>query len=343
MICTYRGLGWGHGAERVPASAGKGFRAAARQMASVVTLAASLIGAGSAYAQTAEVMIPASPGGGWDRTARATMGAMQSEGLVSAVQYTNKGGSGGVIGLTDFVQSEKGNDDALMFMGVIMVGSAISSKSAITVDMTTPLARLTHEWLGLAVPADSPIKTVADFTDALKSDPKAVAVAVSGAGSIEHFALAQLAKEIGVGVDQINPVMFSGNEFVPALVGGKVNAAISGLGELVPLAEAGRIRVIAMTGPERAPNVDIPTLKEEGIDLVIGNWRGVVGAPEMSEDARKAWLERFDKLSKSQAFADALAKEGLENAYLAGDEFAEFLAAEQKAWEGTLTELGLVN
>lgn len=308
-----------------------------------LAVAAVLVGGTSAYAQVADVMIPAAPGGGWDRTGRATMQAMQQEGLVPAVQFTNKGGGGGTIGLTDFVRNSKGKDNALMFMGVIMMGSALTSKSPITVEMTTPIARLTHEYLGIGVPANSPFKTMADFTAALKQDPGALAVGISGMGTVEHLALAQVARHVDVPLKSLNPVVFSGNEFVPALIGGNIKAMITGSGELKPLADAGRVRILAVTSQERLQGLDVPTLKEAGLNVVVGNWRGVVGAPGMSEAAKKTWLEKFDAVGKSKAFAEAIQKQGLENAYLSGDGFAAFIAAENKLWRETLKDLGLLD
>ena len=107
-----------------------------------LAMAAVMVSGASAFAQVADVMIPAAPGGGWDRTGRATMQAMQQEGLVVGVQYTNKGGGGGTVGLTDFVRNSKGKDNALMFMGVIMIGSAADEQiSELRVEMTTPIAQ----------------------------------------------------------------------------------------------------------------------------------------------------------------------------------------------------------
>ncbi|SEG30950.1 Bug family tripartite tricarboxylate transporter substrate binding protein [Bosea lathyri] len=304
-------------------------------IASVVT--------GAAQAQQVTVTIPAAPGGGWDGTARLTMQALQSEKLVTGgLQYVNKGGGVGIIGLTDFVRNNKGNDNALMFMGVIMLGAIITNNSAITMDNVVPLARLTREYNAIAVPIDSPIKTAADLATALKQNPGAVAVGGSGVGTVDHLTLALVAKTQGVSADKLNFISFSGGEIVPALVGGKIKAAISGVSELYPLAQAGRIRLIAITSETRLPNVDAPTLKEGGLDVTVSNWRGVTGSPGMSDAARKGWIEKLDALSKSKSWAAALEKQGVEDAYLSGDAFTAFIAAENKNWQALLKEAGIV-
>ena len=314
-----------------------------RGIAGAAMIAAVSI-AGTASAQQVTVTIPASPGGGWDNTARLTMQALQKEKLVTGgIQFVNKGGGVGIIGLTDFVRNNKGNDNGLMFMGVIMLSSIIANHSAITMDDVVPLARLTREYNAVAVPADSPIKTAADLAAELKKDPGAFAVGGSGMGTVDHLTLALIARTQGISADKLNFIAFSGGEIVPALVGGKIKAAISGFSELYPLAQAGRIRLVAVTSDSRLPNSDVPTLKEAGLDVSVSNWRGVVGAPGMGEEARKEWIRKFNELARSQTWADALAKQGLENAYLSGDAFSTFIADENKDWQVLLKEAGIVN
>jgi putative tricarboxylic transport membrane protein len=295
-----------------------------------------------AAVDTAKVTIPAGPGGGWDRTGRLTMQAMQKEKLVGAVQFTNRAGGAGTVGLTEFVRTTKGDDTALLFTGVIMMSSVITAKSPITIDMTTPLACLTREYVGIGVSADSSYKTIADLVAALKADPSSVTVGGSGVGSVEHLTLALMAQQNQVPLDKLNFITFSGNEYVPALVSGKIKAVMTGVSELKPLADAGRIRIIGVTSAEPLKGVDIPTLKSAGLDITVGNWRGVVGAPGMSDSAKTEWISKLDKLSKSPSWPQALAAQGLEDAYMSGDEFATFLKTENERWTSTLTELGLV-
>lgn len=192
------------------------------------------------------------------------------------------------------------------------------------------------------MPADSPIKTPKDFLDALKKDPGAVSVGGGSAGGVDHVLLARLAKTAGAPVEKINFVAFSGGEILAALGGGKISAAISGVSEFRPFAESGRIRLIAISGPERLEGLDVPTLKESGIDIEIGNWRGFVGAPGMTEAGKKAWLDRFEKLHASDVWKETLKKQGWEDAYLAGDAFQMFLDEEEQAWTVALKDVGIL-
>lgn len=310
----------------------------------VMTGGLALTLASAAAADPAKVMIPANPGGGWDAAGRQTMAAFaQSKIFTDGASFTNKGGAAGTLGLAEFVRTAKGDDNALLVTGVIMVGGAITNKTPVSLADTTPLVRMTNEYNAIAVPADSPIKTPQDFLVALKKDPGALSVGGGSAGGVDHVLLAMLAKQAGAPVGKINFVSFSGAEILAALAGGKIKAAISGASEFRPFAETGRIRIIAVSGPTRVSGLDVPTLKESGIPLEIGNWRGFVGAPGMSEGGRKAWLERFKKLHDSPAWKETLKAQGWEDAYLSGDDFAGFLKTEHNNWTSALKDVGILN
>ncbi|WP_119390110.1 Bug family tripartite tricarboxylate transporter substrate binding protein [Taklimakanibacter lacteus] len=299
--------------------------------------------AGIAAAEPAKVLIPANPGGGWDGAGRETMAAFNKSGVFTdGVSFTNKGGAAGTIGLAEFVRTAQGDDNALLVTGVIMVGGIISNKTPVSLADTTPLVRMTNEYNAIAVPADSDIKTPQDFLAALKEDPGALSVGGGSAGGVDHILLALLAKEAGAPVDKINFVSFSGGEILASLGGGKIKAAISGASEFRDFAASGRIRIIAVTGPARVEGLDVPTLKETGIPIEIGNWRGFVGAPGLSAEGRKTWLDRFQKLHESDAWKATLKTHGWEDAYLPGDDFVAFLKSEDARWTTALKEVGIL-
>jgi putative tricarboxylic transport membrane protein len=306
-------------------------------------LALSLLAA-PALADPATVMAPGGPGGGYDAMARLPFQAMQEAGIFTdGAQFTNKGGAGGTIGLAEFVNNNKDNDNAVMSMGAILVGGILLNNSPVTLDDTTPLVRLINDTGALAVPPDSPIKTVADLVAELKKDPGAFPIGGGSAGGVDHIAAALVAKESGVDVAKLNYIPYpSGAEVIAALAGGTIDAAVSGISEFKQFADAGRIRIIAVTGEERIAGIDAPTLKESGVNVTIGNWRGIIGAPGMSEDGKKMWLDRFAKMHESDAWKKVLETQSWEDAYLAGDEFKAFLDEEKGRQEQVLKDVGLL-
>jgi putative tricarboxylic transport membrane protein len=298
----------------------------------------------SAVAQTElKIVAPAAPGGGWDQTARSMQQALMTSGIAKSVQVTNVPGAGGTVGLAQFVNGAKGDGSQLMVNGFVMMGAILTNNAPVTLDQVTPIARLSAEAEAIVVPANSPIKSVKDLAAAVKTDPAKVTWAGGSAGGVDHIAVALFAKAAGADPTKINYIPFSGGgEALAAILGGKVTAGISGFGEFESQVKAGKLRVIAVTSPQRLPGVDAPTLKEEGIDLEITNWRSVVAAPGITPDQRKTLLDTVDKMVKSKEWAEILKQKGWDDAYLAGDQFGAFLKQEQTRVTDVLKSVGLV-
>ncbi len=300
----------------------------------------------SAYAQQPlelKIMAPANPGGGWDQTARSMQQALVAAGIARSVQVTNVGGAGGSVGIAQFVNSAKGDGSQLMVNGFVMVGALAMNKSPVTLEQVTPIARLTEEYQVLVVPANSPIKTVKDLAAALKADIAKVTFAGGSAGGIDHIMAALLAGAVGADATKVNYVPFSGGgESLAAILGGKVTAGISGYGEYEGQIKSGKLRAIGITAPERRAGIDVPTFKEQGVDLVLTNWRSVVAAPGISPEQKKVLAEAVDKMVKSPAWKEVLTQKGWDDAYLAGDAFGDFLKKENARVTEVLKSIGLV-
>jgi len=305
-----------------------------------LVLAAAL--PGQADLPSLNVLIPANPGGGWDQTGRAMEQALRAEKLVTgAIRLNNRGGAGGTIGLAEFAKS-KGQGGSLMIMGLVMVGAIITNKSPVTLEATTPIARLTSEYEVIAVPAASKFKTLKELTDALKAEPGAVAIAGGSRGGTDHILAALIAEAVGVPGAKVNYVAFAGGgEAVAALLGAQVAAGVSGYGEFQPHIDSGKLRALAVSSPARLPGINVPTLKEQGVNVEFGNWRGVVAPEGVGAADRKALLDTIDKLVKSAAWKEQLKTKNWDDAYLAGEPFAAFLKAENDRVNKVLQSVGL--
>lgn len=310
---------------------------------SLAALAAATLTTG-ALAEPAKMMIPAGAGGGYDTTGRLAMKILDSAGIFKdGTVFTNKPGAGGTLGMGEFIRNNAGDANALMTMGVILVGAQIVTKGSLPFTDVTPIARLTFEFSGIGVPTSSNIKTVKDLQDALKANIGAVPFGGGSAGGVDHIVAGLIAKNTGLDAARLNYIPFaSGAEGMTQLAGGKLAVMIQGASEMKQMHDAGRIRLIAVTSGERIPGIDVPTLKEAGVDVVMGNWRGLVGAKGMPAAAAKTWVERFEKMSKTPEWAEALKNQGLQNAFLGGDDFGKFLASENARIKPILTEMGLV-
>ena len=234
-----------------------------------------------AQVKSVEIIAPAGPGGGYDQLARATQQVLESEGLASGVQVTNVPGAGGTIGLAQFVTGKKRGNN-LLVVGLGLIGAIKINKSPVSLEQVAPLARLTGEYQPLVVAADSPIKTLGDLQAKFKADPGSVSWGGFALGSPDHLLCAMTVKAAGGDVAKMNYIVAgAGGEMLAQVMGGHITVATGGLNEFAQQLEAGKLRALAISSPERLPGVDIPTFKEQGLDVELVNWRGLM-APEGS-------------------------------------------------------------
>jgi putative tricarboxylic transport membrane protein len=301
-------------------------------------------------------MAPASPGGGWDTTAREMATVIQNDVIDKNVEVFNVPGAGGTVGIAQLANDEAGNENMLMMMGLVMVGAILTNQSPVGLDSTTPIASLTTEYEVVVVPADSEYQTLQDLIDAFVADPTSISWGGGSAGGTDHILVGLIAQAVGADPTQINYVPFSGGgEALAAILGGQVSAGVSGYGEWVEQIEAGELRALAISsgaGDSATPTAGaatpasgqaaIPTLQEQGVDVVLANWRGVVAPPEISPEARDCLISVVEQMHGTEAWAQTLAKYGWEDYFNTGDAFAQILADEQERVSGILKDLGLV-
>jgi len=305
--------------------------------------AAGLLPSTARAAANIKMMIPANPGGGWDATGRALGKAMQDAGVASSVAFENKGGAAGALGLAQFVNASKGDGNAMMVMGAVMLGGIITGKPPVSLSQATPIARLTTEYNVFVLPASSPLKSMADVVAQMKKDPATVKWGGGSRGSTEHIAAAMIAREVGVDAAKINYVPFrGGGEAVAAILGGNVTVGGSGYSEFAQYIESGKMRAIAMTSATRLKGINVPTLREQGINVEIGNWRGVYGAPGITPEQRKALTDLVQKAIGSKSWAEALEMNNWTPAVMVGKEFEDFVDREFASLRATMVKAGMI-
>ncbi|WP_201305731.1 Bug family tripartite tricarboxylate transporter substrate binding protein [Streptomyces sp. GF20] len=288
------------------------------------------------------IMVPNTPGGGYDITARTLVKDAEDAELIRNVEVFNLPGAGGTVGLSRLV-SERGNGKLAMSMGLGVVGAARSNHSPSTLADTTPIARLTEEPDVVVVAKNSPYKTIHQLIDAWKENPGKVSVGGGSApGGPDHLAPMQMAQAAGIPPKEVNYVPFDGGgELLASILGNKIGFGVSGVGEYLDQIESGELRLLAVTGPERAKGLDAPTLQEAGYDVEFTNWRGVVAPPGITDGERDRLVALMEELHDSPEWRDSMKRNGWDDAFLTGDAFGDFLAAEDKRVVDVLKELGL--
>ncbi len=288
------------------------------------------------------MMIPNSPGGGYDLTGRAATKVMEDDELTGRFEVRNVLGASGTVAMQRLL-NEQGSDDLVMTMGLGVVGAVYTNKSDATVDKATPIARLVEEQEGILVPADSPFRDVGDLVEAWKKDPRALTVGGgSSPGGPDHLFPMQLAQEVGIEPRDVNFITYDGGgPLTTALLGSKIDVGMSGLGEFEGQIEDGSLRVLAVSGAERLDTVDAPTLEESGVDMVFTNWRGVLAPPGISDEQKAYLTELFTEMHETPEWQDALERNGWSDNFATGQEFEDFLVEQDDRVASTLEELGL--
>ena len=288
-----------------------------------------------------EIIAPAGPGGGYDQLARALQATLEEAGLASSVQVINVPGAGGTIGLAQFITGQS-RGEKLMVAGLGMLGAIQVNASPVTIGQTTPLARLTGEYQPLVVAADSPIKSLDDLAAMYKADPGSVTWGGFALGSPDHLVSAMTVEAMGGDVKDMNYIVAgAGGEMLSQVLGGHITVATGGYNEFAGLIQTGELRALAISSPERLPGVDVPTFKEQGYDVELVNWRGVVTKEDVSPESLAALDAAIGQLVASEAWKTLLAERGQVDMYLDAEAFAAFLDEEQPRVEQILGDLGL--
>lgn len=286
------------------------------------------------------LMAPADPGGGWDQTSREVQAALRDK--VGRIEVYNVGGAGGTIGLSQFTRLPA-EPTELMTTGLIMMGAIEANHSPVSLSDTTLLARLTTDWEVIVVPAKSPIRDMGQLVDRMKQDVQSVSIAGGSAGGVEQILAGLVAKDIGADPANVNYIAHSGGgEALTTMLSGRATAGVSGLSEILSQIEAGRMRALAVSSPERLPALkDVPTLRESGVDVELSNWRAIVAPKGISDADEQALEELLMEMARSPQWQETLQRRGWGDAALAGPEFERFVASEQRRVTQILDEIGL--
>lgn len=273
---------------------------------------------------TLRIVIPANPGGGWDQTGRALGAALTAIGAADQVVYENIGGKGGTIGLAKY--AEKYGDDAntLLMGGMVMVGAVALQKPAIDMTHIQPLARLTSDHIVAAVAAKSPIKTAKNLTDAMRADLKGVPVAGGSAGGVDHIFAGVLARAAKASPENLVYKPFAGGaEVVEALVSGNAAVGLSGYSEFSDAIAAGKLRAIGVSSRRSA--FGVPSFREQGLDAVMANWRGVFTGKNVQPSRAMEMLAAVEAATNHESWLRALKQNRWETSWLSGKDLTEFM------------------
>ncbi|HET7365047.1 MAG TPA: tripartite tricarboxylate transporter substrate binding protein [Burkholderiales bacterium] len=294
-----------------------------------MALAALVAAAPPAYAfkptRPIEVIVHTGPGGGSDLLARAVATMMEKERLLPVrMQVVNKTGGGGAVAAAYLAEKASDQNTIGFFTGVWLTGPLTSAEAKVTLRDLTPIARLVLEPALIAVKADAPYKTLADFIAAAKEHPGQLKQSGGSVTSRDNVVRQLLQKTTGARWAFIS--FPGGGERIAALLGGHVSMMVIEPAEAGEHIRAGNMRVLAQVSESRLAGFpDVPTLKEAGFDVpAVPQVRGVVAPPGIPAENVAYWEDVFRRLTRTASWRKFLADNQFEDGYQDAAELAKF-------------------
>ena len=296
-------------------------------------------------ARSVEIIVGSAPGGGADLTGRLMQKQFQEKLLPDvATSVVNKSGGGSTLSFV-YLNQHPGDAHYLTLTLQPMITGPLMIAGQITYHEMTPLAHLINEYVGFAVRPDGVLKSGRDVIERLKKDPASLTIALSTAlAGSNHLATVLALKAAGVDIRRLRVVVVKGaGEAITGVMGGHFDIAAASAASLIPFLESGKLHGIAVSGPKRLGGAfaQVPTWKEQGVDSVYANWRGVVGPKGLTAAQIAYWDGVFAKLAQMPEWRDELVRYLQDPVYLNSRETQRYLDSQHQELRGVLVDLRL--
>ena len=291
-----------------------------------------------------ELIASSGPGGSNDRTARILQKILQEQRQVTVpVNVVNKPGGNQTLARA-YLNQHAGEPYYFDIGNPTLVSNHISGITPQHYRDFSPIALLLNEYTVFTVRADSPIQNIRDLAERLRKDPESFAVGVSNRGGTNHLTLALVAKSAGVDPKRLKVVVFRSNsESITAVLGGHIQMVASTVTSVVGQVAAGNARFIGFGAPRRMPGAlaTVPTLREQGIDVSLSNWRAIVGPKGLSPEHIAFWEDALARAVTTEDWKKNLEAQYWEGHFLRSGEFVKYLAQQYELTKVVMTDLGL--
>ena len=313
--------------------------------AASLSLAAPVFADGHKVVDSIHFLIPGGAGGGWDGTARGTGEALTGAGLVGTASYENMSGGGGGKAIGYLIENADSQHGTLMVNSTPIVIRSLTGVFPHNFRDLTLVSGTIGDYAALVVGKDSPINSMSDLLAAYDADASGTAIGGGSVpGGMDHLVAAMVMEAAGKDALNVKYIPYdAGGKAMAALLSGEIAALSTGFSEAVALAQAGEVKIIGVTSDERVDAYgDAPTMKEQGIDTTLVNWRGFFGAPGLPADKLAMYQEAITKMYDTPEWEAVRARNGWVNIHNSGDDFKTFLEAQEKVIGDLMKKLGFL-
>ena len=313
--------------------------------AAAFTFAGPAMSDGHQVVDSIHFLIPGGAGGGWDGTARGTGEALTEAGLVGTASYENMSGGGGGVAIAYLIENAESNHGTLMVNSTPIVIRSLTGVFPQSFRDLTLVAGTVGDYAAIVVKADSDINSMADLLTAYKADMRGTAVGGGSVpGGMDHLVAAMVMQAAGEDPTEVKYIPYdAGGDAMAALLSGEITALSTGFSEAIALADAGEVKILGVTAPDRVPAYDsAPTMIEQGIDTTFVNWRGFFAAPGLPEDKLAAYQDAITKMYDTPEWETVRARNGWVNIHNSGDDFLTFLEDQEAEIRDLMVRLGFL-
>jgi putative tricarboxylic transport membrane protein len=292
-----------------------------------------------------ELIVGTGPGSGVDNTARTLQSVMQNNKMIDqSISVLNKPGGGYGMAL-NYLGQFPGDGHRLLIQTATPLTSLVAGQLKINYFDLTPIAGLISEPIALMVPTESPIKNGQDLAKRIKADPASVSISLANArGNAYHIACALFARRLGADGKKLKVIVYaSSGEAMTALLGRHVDVASVTPGAFLSMVEANKVRILGVASPKRLAGIlaNVPTFKEQGIDVVIDSPRSIIGPKGLSDDQVRYWNSLFQRIVKTDMWKQALERNQWEDSYMNSAELGKELKSQYNMIKESMIELGM--
>ncbi len=320
-----------------------------RRLALAATLAAGFTVPAFADSQekldSIHFLIPGGAGGGWDGTARGTGEALTKSGIVGKASYENMSGGGGGKAIGYLIENADSNHGTMMVNSTPIVIRSLTKVFPQNFRDLTLIAGTIGDYAAIVVGKDSDIGSMDDLIAAYKKNPRKVAVGGGSVpGGMDHLVAAMVMEAAGEDPLDLKYIAYdAGGKAMAGLLSGEISALSTGFSEAVALAEAGEVKIIGVTAPERvAAYEDARTMKEQGIDTEFVNWRGFFAAPGLPDEQKEKYIAALTAMYETDEWADVRDRNGWVDIFNPGDDFEAFLVKQETVIGDLMKKLGFL-
>lgn len=299
----------------------------------------------AAEIESIHFLIPGGAGGGWDGTARGTGEALTKSGIVEKASYENMSGGGGGKAIGFLIENANSNENTLMVNSTPIVIRSLVGRFPYNFRDLTMIAGTIGDYAAFVVHKDSPFDSFKDLVKAFRSNPRKIAFGGGSVpGGMDHLVAGLAMLAAGQDPTKVKYIPYdAGGKAMAALLSGEIKALSTGFSEAVTMANAGEVKIIAVTSAERVDAYkDAPTLKEQGYDAEFVNWRGFFAAPGLPKAKAEAYRKALAEMYNTPEWEAVRARNGWVNIFNPGSDFESFLENQEREIKSMMIKLGFL-